>query len=144
MASKTDIQVTKDLQDTVRSHPNIQEVYFDSEGNHYFQKHKIILHEDDGEGVSKGSKEVEALPGSKMGILKVKQGNSKQLRDQRVNVECNEIAVTMTRSEVLKAKAVERKMSDKEQLEILKKASEIANSAGFERLMGMVNNKAEA
>lgn len=97
--------ITKELQETVRKNPNIKAVYFDDKGNHYFTKHTIEVHTDNGSGISKGSKTVEALPGVKQGVLKVQIG--KEVKDKKVNTEYNAIACEMDREDILDAEIEE-------------------------------------
>lgn len=45
-------KITKELQDTVRSKPNLKKVYFDASGRHYFYAHELVS----GEGSDKKEK----------------------------------------------------------------------------------------
>ncbi|MDE3023740.1 MAG: hypothetical protein KGI54_18140, partial [Pseudomonadota bacterium] len=66
---KTDVVITKELQDTVRLHDGkgngkhrlIKNVYFDENGNHYFNKYTVKLHEVDDSGNVTKVKDVECL-----------------------------------------------------------------------------------
>lgn len=94
--------ISKELQETVRKNPNIKKVYFDDKGNHFFNKHSIEVHEDNGSGVSKGARKVEALPGVKQGVLKVTLPN-KTVKDRKVNTEYNAVDYEMDRDEILES-----------------------------------------
>lgn len=120
--------ITKDLQETVRKNPNIKAVYFDDKGNHYFNKHTVEVHTDNGAGHSKGAKKVDALPGVKQGVLKV-TGPDKVTKDKKVNTEYNAVACEMDRDEILEAEVGTRIYSDEEKEEILRAAEEIRKTS---------------
>lgn len=135
MAKKdSTLEVTKDLQETVKKNKNIQNIYFDEMGNHYFNTHEVEVHDVDDRGFSKSAKKVTALPGVKFGIAKVKNAMGKII-DKRVNVEYTPVAAEFTREEILSAKPVANARTEKEKLEIMSAASEIAKGGDFEDLM---------
>lgn len=137
----SDVQITRSLQETVRENPNIKEVYFNEEGGHYFNKHTIDLHEIDGNNVSQGTTKVECLPGAVKGLVKVgrKVNGRVELKDALANVEYEPIAATMSREEVLSADAVSDILTEKQKLEILTRASEIAKGQDFQGLLDKIN-----
>ncbi len=123
------MKVQKSLQDLVKKTPGIKEVYFDENGDHYFQKHKVIIHEDNGNGLSIGTKEVECLPGVKDNVLKVKQPNG-VIIDKKVHVEYKEIAATLTREQILNADAYHPELTNEDEARILAQAAEIMKKRG--------------
>jgi hypothetical protein len=122
--------ITKALQDTVLSNKGINEVYFSESGEHYFQKHSVTVHKDDGKGNSIDSKIVDTLPGVKDSILKVKLPNG-SIIDKKVHVIYSKINETISREDVLNATATTPRLSEKEEDEVLAKASEIYKSRGI-------------
>lgn len=42
-----EIVITESLQNTVRTHPKIDNVYFDAQGRHYFNVHELPVNKDD-------------------------------------------------------------------------------------------------
>jgi hypothetical protein len=149
--AKLDVTITKELQDTVKLHDGkgngmhrlIKEVYFDENGNHYFNKHKVNLVSVDDAGFNTGSKEVECL-GSKSSIVHFQNRNTAgkviATKDVKCITEITEIYATVSREDILTAKAVSKPKSQKEQLEILKAAAEIAKGDNFEELMGKLKD----
>ena len=138
MAKKNDdFQITVDLQETVRANPNIKEVYFAENGDHFFVKHEIEVHDIDDDGISAGTRKVECLPGAKLGLVKVPVKINKQtvMKDKFVNTDWTEIAMTVSREDILKARAVGKNRSTKEQLEILQAAAEIAKGQNLQELL---------
>lgn len=145
--AKLDVTITKELQDTVKLHDGkgdgkhrlIKEVYFDENGNHYFNKFKVMLHTVNEDSFSTGSKEVECL-GTTQSIVhfqtKSTAGKVLSTRDVKVITSVKEIYATISREDILAVKnPVSKPKSEKEKLEILKAAAEIAKSEDFEGLM---------
>lgn len=144
--AKLDVTISKDLQDTVRQHdgkgngqhPLISEVYFDIDGRHYFNKFKVTVHKVDENSVSTGTKEVECL-GSKSNIVHLVSrkpgGQVLSTRDIKAVTEVIEIYATVSREDILSAKAVNKPKSQKEQLEILRQAAEIAKAGNYTELI---------
>lgn len=123
------MKVSKELQNTVKANPLIQEVYFDEDGNHFFRKHKATIYTDNGHGLSeKAGKEVDCL-GTKDGILKIKQPNGVVI-DKKVHTSYIAIKETMSREDLLNAVPVLKELSDKEENDILAKAAEIYRKRG--------------
>lgn len=129
-------KVTKELQDVVKKNKQLKAVYFDENGNHYFAKHLIEVHETDESGYSTKVTKVEALPGAKKSVVKIIIDPKKQkVIDKYVNTDYVPVHDTMTREEILKATPVYRAFSDEKKIEILRQAASIAKENGFEDLM---------
>lgn len=148
MAKKTETGsfiITKDLQDTVKNNPKIKEVYFDEQGNHSFHKHIVELHEVDDHNFSTKVTKVESMPGSRLGVVKIKYptNNGVKIVDKRVNVAVNPVAITVTREEILAAQAVRNPRTEKEKIEILQAAKEIADAGEFENLFKKIKTTKE-
>lgn len=139
--TKSDFKVTKSLQETVSANKLIKEVYFDEEGNHYFNKHKVKVHEVDENSISQSVVEVESLPGCVKTAVKIKSmlNGKPTLVDSLQNTKYRPIAATFSREEILSAQAVAEKISEKEKLEILRKAAEIAKNDDIEGLLKKIN-----
>lgn len=121
------MKVTTELQDAVRSNPKIKNVFFDKDNNHYFTKHSVEVHTDDGRGFSdpKLIKTVDSLPGVKSGILQVKQPNGKII-SKRVYTGYQAIEETMSREDVLAAKPVANaNLTERDEDNIIRQAQEI-------------------
>jgi len=144
MAKKQDFQITRALQNTLLANPKIKEVYFNEDGDFFFQKFKLEVHEIDEEtGMSKGSQHVETLPGAVKGLVKIKTVINRipTYKDAFVNIAYNPIAITLTRDEILASQAVSDRKTEKEKLEILTAAAEIAKSSDFQDLLNKINEK---
>ncbi|MDE3023587.1 MAG: hypothetical protein KGI54_17340, partial [Pseudomonadota bacterium] len=98
----------------------------------------VKLHEVDDSGNVTKVKDVECL-GSTETIVHIIQkgvgGKVTGVKDMKAVTSVIEIYSSYTRDEILNAKAVSKPKSEKEKLEILKAASEIAKEGGFEELM---------
>lgn len=107
--------VTKELQEALKMDEKIKEVFFDDKGDFHFHKHKVLVHSHK-DGISTGAKEVEALPGSKRSILKIKSKDGRKVIDKQVNVSFTPIAEVMTREQVLSAKVSGLTMEQEESI----------------------------
>lgn len=138
---KSDLKITKALQDTVKSRKQINEVYFDEKGNFYFVKHSIKLHTVDDSNHTTKIEDVDCLPGAKLGIImiKVPKNGGVEWKPAKRNIECEPIAATLTRDEILKATPVMDNKTEAEELEILKQAAEISKKGNFDELMKKLN-----
>jgi|GEM_PF-3460907 len=95
--------VSKDLQETVATHPNIKEIYYDASGNHYFMKYPYVS--DD-----KTKKE---LNGDYAVILEqhVQSRKDGKIYLLRSPVRNTKIVKTISREDILKAKATTLSLS---------------------------------
>lgn len=131
--------VSIELQNTVKTHPNIKKVYFDANGNHFFHYHDIDLHKVNDEGVSIKVDKVKALPGSRQGIVKIKKKNGNMpdtFEMKRVNVDYTPIEEEVDREEILSAKAVHKGLSVKQEDDIVAHAIAILQARGLDTLLG--------
>jgi len=135
--NEVQVQITKELQDTLLLNPKIKTVFFDRNGKHYFYAHKIQLHHVDEYNVSSGIEEVLACPGARRGLIKVnhKVNGKPVLKDALVNISCEQVVLQMSREQILAEKPVYKSTSEKEQLEILRRAAEIAKGGNYDALM---------
>jgi len=106
MAKK--IIITESLQNTIKQNPQIKEVYFDANGRHYFNVHKLREHKDDkdkegwklyGEGLESHR---EKIPGSELWGVRGDNGVSELI--SKGNPETL-IVKTMSRDEIISANA---------------------------------------
>ena len=133
---QTEFQLTRAIQDVVKKEKRIKNVFFDEFGNVYFTKHEVTVHEIDENGYSVKASKVDALPGVTMGLCKLKDPSKRNaFKDAKVCVGYKAIAFTMTREEALAATPVSNKKTEKEKLEILAAAAEIAKGGDFDSLM---------
>ena len=143
MATKTDFRVTKGLQDALKKNPLIENVYFNEEGEHYFMKHKIKLHKTNSLNQVVSIDEVECLPGAKMEIVMLKQivNGGVQWKPARRNTSCVFVAAEFSREDILNATPVSDIKTEKEKLEILQAAAEIAKNDDIEGLLKKLKGK---
>ena len=118
-------KISKELQDTVKKNPNIKEVYFSAEGDHYFHKHvDVEVHSHDADMKWTKSEKKESLPGGvEYSILRVKVGKSE--RDKKLITSVMPVGETMTREDVLSAVPSLPGLSPEEKQKILSQAAAI-------------------
>lgn len=92
IAKKTPEQL-KELKDTLRQYPHIEEVHFTDNGNHYFNKHEFI---DKGKGTGK----YYGFLNTELRVYKV-VGERKFFKNQSVPRGDAEIVETLSRNDVL-------------------------------------------
>lgn len=145
MAKKNaEFQITTELQETLKKNPKIKEVYFNEEGEHFFNKHTVMVHSVDEEsGFSTGTQEVQSLPGVVRGLIKVPVhiNKRKEMKDALVNVSYEPIAATFSREDVLNSKAVSKILNEKEQLAILSQAANILKGKDIQEFVEKLNAK---
>jgi hypothetical protein len=142
-AEKKEFQITRSLQETVRKNKNIKEVHFNENGDHFFKKHEIEIHQINDENESKGVKKVWSLPGvvRQPVKVKVKENRKDVLKDKMVNVKYEPIAASFTREEILTATAVGDKKTEAQKIEILRQAAEIAKGDDIQGLLNKINSE---
>lgn len=127
------MQITKELQNTVKNHPLIKKVYFDEEGNHFFNVHEVEIHQVDENNVSTGTKKVKSLPGVIMGTVKLRKkvsGHGDQIIPTRVNVRHIPVEEEMTREEILAARPNSDGLSNSDKIKFLEQAKVYAEELG--------------
>ncbi|MFL5807936.1 MAG: hypothetical protein ACJ749_00365 [Flavisolibacter sp.] len=95
-----DIKISKELQDTVKMFPHIEDVHFTASGEHFFNVHEHQSVDDKGKkGVAKkyGRLNLEAVHVSN-------DGDRKIYKNKSVPAPETEIVKSLSREEVLKAK----------------------------------------
>jgi membrane protein involved in colicin uptake len=90
-------KISKELQDTVKANPHIQDVHFTAKGEHFFDFHELK---------EKGSGKVVGKY-ARLGLEAVhvrNEGDRKIYKNQNVPLEDYKIVETLSREEILKAK----------------------------------------
>ena len=116
---KLDVKITKGLQNVVSKNELIKEVYFDEDGNYYFNKYEVVLHTADKRHNSTGVKKVISLGGTKQSVLHVTAPDG-STSDKKVITSCKEIYATYSRKEILDAQVSEEEMNPAEELKFLR------------------------
>jgi hypothetical protein len=140
---QSDFRITKALQQTLEKNKLLKEVYFSEEGEHYFSKYTIKVYETNEMNQTTDIKTVESLPGAKMGVVMVQTvlNGVQTWKPARKNISYNPVAATFTRDEVLKAIPVSDIKTEKEKLEILRAAAEIAKDDNIQDLLNKINKQ---
>lgn len=125
------------MQNVLIKNPRIKEVYFAENGDYYFMKHKVSIHKTNDLNQTVSVEEVECLPGAKLGIVMIKSmvNGSPVWKGARRNIECEKVAASFTREEVLKAIPVLEAKTESEKIAILLQAQEIMKSKEGEELL---------
>lgn len=135
-------KITRELQDVLKKNPLIEAVYFTHEGDHYLNKHKTTIHKTNDANQSIGIEEVECVQANQSIIFIPKKVNGGiQWVAARRNTSYKAIEKVLNREEVLKAQPVASAMSEREKLDVLTKAAEIARGDDFESLMKKLKTK---
>lgn len=139
-SKQSEFRVTKQLQNTLRANPLIKTVYFSEEGDYFFSKYRIKVHETNERNETTDVKEVESLPGAKLGVVMVKTYANGVMtwKAARKNVSYNPVAVEFSREEILGATPVMDSRTEKEKLEILQAAAEIAKDSDIQSLLAKI------
>lgn len=150
--------ISQELIDTVKKHdgktkggrfPLVEEVFFDKEGNHYFNTMKIKVFTPDGKGNAKenvnDAKEVTCLPGAKREVIKVLQGDGKTWKDSLVFVGYEKVADTVSREDILAATPASQAKAEDEQKKTVENFMLLANSGKLDEVLAKMGlSKPEA
>lgn len=140
--TKTKIRITKGLQDVVSKNKLIKEVYFNEEGSYYLNKHTVDIYETDEHSQTTGIKTVDCLQAF-LGVVMVSERANGVLiwKAKKKNISYMPIHSTLSRKEILEAVPVSDTRTEKEKLEILRAAAEIAKDSDIQGLLDKINKQ---